>query len=61
MNISPKTLTCDENNLWVDLNDGRTLGVPLDCFPRLLAATPAECKAFELSPYSYPRVDCIRL
>jgi len=50
MSISPKTVTCDENNLWVELNDGRTLGVPLAWFPRLLAATPAQRNEFELSP-----------
>lgn len=50
MNISPKTLTCDENNLWVELNDGRTFGVPLAWFPRLLAAIPAQREACELSP-----------
>ncbi len=31
---------CDADNLWVDLSDGRTLGVPLAWFPRLLHATP---------------------
>jgi hypothetical protein len=50
MNISPRHATCDENNLWVELNDGRTLGVPLAWFPRLLAATPEEREACELSP-----------
>ncbi len=50
MNISPKTVNCDENNLWVELNDGRTLGVPLAWFPRLLAASPAERAAYEISP-----------
>ncbi|WP_295434680.1 DUF2442 domain-containing protein [uncultured Thiodictyon sp.] len=50
MSISPKTVTCDENNLWVELNDGRTLGVPLAWFPRLLAATPAQRNEYELSP-----------
>ena len=50
MNISPKRATCDENNLWVELNDGRTLGVPLAWFPRLLAATPQQREACELSP-----------
>ena len=50
MNISPKRATCDENNLWVELNDGRTLGVPLAWFPRLLAATPEAREACELSP-----------
>jgi hypothetical protein len=28
--------------MWVDLDDGRTLGVPLAWFPRLLHATPAQ-------------------
>jgi hypothetical protein len=35
--------------MWVDLTDGRTLGVPLAWFPRLLNATPAERQRFELS------------
>ena len=28
--------------MWVDLSDGRTLGVPLAWFPRLLNGTPAQ-------------------
>lgn len=32
----------DEDNLWVELVDGRTLGVPLAYFPRLANATPAQ-------------------
>ena len=32
---------CDDDSLWVDLSHGRTLGVPLAWFPRLLQATPA--------------------
>jgi hypothetical protein len=35
--------------MWVDLTDGRTLGVPLAWFPRLLRATPAEREQVELS------------
>jgi hypothetical protein len=35
--------------MWVDLSDGRTLGVPLAWFPRLLKATPAERARVELS------------
>jgi len=50
MSISPKTVRCDENSLWVELNDGRTLGVPLAWFPRLLGATAVQRDAFELSP-----------
>jgi len=32
----------DEDTIWVDLADGRQLGVPLVYFPRLLNATPAQ-------------------
>ena len=35
--------------MWVELTDGRTLGVPLAWFPRLLRATPAEREQVELS------------
>lgn len=45
MNLnSPKSLAhavrLDNDTLWVDLKDGRTLGVPLAYFPRLLKVTP---------------------
>ena len=49
MSISPKAARCDDDRLWVELSDGRTLGVPLAWFPRLLAATPAERAELELS------------
>lgn len=32
----------DGVTMWVDLADGRQLGVPLAYFPRLLGATPAQ-------------------
>lgn len=32
----------DEDSFWVDLSDGRTLGVPLAWFPRLLRSTPEQ-------------------
>lgn len=35
--------------MWVDLTDGRTLGVPLAWFPRLLHATPEQRARVELS------------
>jgi hypothetical protein len=35
--------------MWVDLTDGRTLGVPLAWFPRLLRATPAQRAQVEIS------------
>lgn len=35
--------------MWVDLSDGRTIGVPLAWFPRLLEATAAQRARVELS------------
>ncbi len=32
----------DADTMWIDLADGRQLGVPLAYFPRLLRATPAQ-------------------
>jgi hypothetical protein len=32
----------DQDSMWVDLSDGRTLSVPLAWFPRLLHASSAE-------------------
>ena len=50
MSISAaKSVHFDENNIWVELTDGRVLGVPLAWFPRLLAATPAQREKFEMS------------
>jgi hypothetical protein len=39
----------DEHTMWLDLADGRTLGVPLAWFPRLLRATPVQRQQVELS------------
>jgi len=49
MNISAKSLRFDENSMWVELADGRSLGIPLAWFPRLLAATPEQRAAYEIS------------
>ncbi len=49
MNISPKAVRFDENSLWVDLADGRTIAVPLAWFPRLLRATPDQRAQVEIS------------
>jgi hypothetical protein len=49
MTISPTAVKFDRDNMWVDLSDGRTVGVPLAWFPRLLRAKPAERKRVELS------------
>jgi hypothetical protein len=49
MTISPTSVRFDEHMMWVELADGRTLGVPLAWFPRLSRATPAEREQVELS------------
>jgi hypothetical protein len=49
MTISATSIRFDEHTMWVELTDGRTLGVPLAWFPRLLHATPAEREQVELS------------
>lgn len=40
----------DEDSMWVTLEDGRTIGVPLAWFPRLMRGSPAARKAFFISP-----------
>jgi hypothetical protein len=39
----------DEDSLWVDLSDGRTIGVPLAWFPRLLHSTPEQREQVRIS------------
>lgn len=51
MSISPRTVRFDDDNLWVELSDGRTLGVPLAWFPRLLSASEAQRADYELTPH----------
>ncbi len=46
----PKAVRFDEDMMWVDIEDGRTLGIPLSWFPRLFRATPEQRMAFFLSP-----------
>jgi hypothetical protein len=49
MNTSATAVRFDDYTMWVELSDGRTLGVPLAWFPRLLNATPAQRERVELS------------
>lgn len=50
MSFSPVEVRFDDARMWVDLTDGRTLGVPLSWFPRLAAASHAQRAAYTLSP-----------
>ena len=36
MDISAKAVRFDDDSMWVELSDGRTIGVPYAWFPRLL-------------------------
>ncbi len=51
MNSSVKALNVrfDDDRMWVDLSDGRMIGVPLAWFPRLLHATPDQLVAYSIS------------
>ncbi len=49
MTTSPKAVRFDDCSMWVELDDGRVLGVPLAWFPRLLAATAEQREVVELS------------
>jgi hypothetical protein len=49
MTISETAVRFDDDTMWVDLTDGRTLGVPLAWFPRLLNASPAQRTRVEIS------------
>jgi hypothetical protein len=40
----------DDDVMWVDLSDGRTIGAPLAWFPRLMNASLDQRKAVEISP-----------
>jgi hypothetical protein len=50
MSTSAKSVRFDENNMWVDLSDGRMIAIPLAWFPRLLHATPEQRQRVEISP-----------
>lgn len=50
MNTSAKAFRFDDSTLWIDLQDGRTVGVPLAWFPRLLHASPEQRTAGRIGP-----------
>ena len=49
--LSPKSVRFDDHSFWVEVEDGRTLGVPIAWFPRLFNGSPEQRLAFELSPF----------
>src|SRR5271157_4776757 len=51
MDISATAVRFDEDSMWVELSDGRTLGVPYAWFPRLLNATSKQREAVEIGRF----------
>jgi hypothetical protein len=47
--VSPTGVRFDEDSMWVELSDGRTMGVPLAWFPRLLRASAEQRSQVRLS------------
>jgi hypothetical protein len=47
------TVTVTEDTLSVDLEDGRTISVPIGWYPRLAHGTPAERLNFQISGAGY--------
>lgn len=50
MSVSIKSAKFDAYNMWLQLSDGRALGVPLTYFPALQNASAEQLEGFELSP-----------
>ena len=44
-----KRITFDSDTMWIELADGRQMGVPLAYFPRLLNATDAQRDKYVIS------------
>ncbi|MEO6922700.1 MAG: DUF2442 domain-containing protein [Bryocella sp.] len=49
LEIRAMRVSFDEDSMWVALSDGRTVGVPLAWFPRLLSATSDQRDAVRIS------------
>ncbi|QIG81762.1 DUF2442 domain-containing protein [Sphingosinithalassobacter tenebrarum] len=50
MSVSAVSVRFDADQMWVSLDDGRVLGVPLAWFPRLRDASPEVREAVSISP-----------
>jgi len=51
--IRVRDVHVEKETLTVDLMDGRTIAVPIAWYPRLLAATPAQRRDWELAGGGY--------
>ena len=57
MNISATAVRFDDNSMWVELSDGRTLGAPFAWFPRLLNATKSQREQVEIGHLHWEAID----
>jgi hypothetical protein len=48
--IRATSVRFDDDQMWVELDDGRTLGIPLAWYPRLLHGTPELRNQVTISP-----------
>jgi Protein of unknown function (DUF2442) len=51
MDISARAVRFDDDSMWVELSDGRTIGVPYAWFPRLLNASRGQREAVEIGHF----------
>jgi Protein of unknown function (DUF2442) len=49
MTISATSVRFDADMMWMELTDGRTPGIPLAWYPRLVKAKPAQREKVEIS------------
>lgn len=49
ISVSPTHVHFDEDNMWVSLSDGRTIGVPLAWLPRLLHGSRKQRESFRIT------------
>jgi hypothetical protein len=50
ISVRATSVDFDEDQMWVRLDDGRTLGVPLAWYPRLLHGSPSDRGKVWISP-----------
>lgn len=49
--VKAESVRFDRDSMWVELSDGRVLGVPLAWFPRLLHGSAAQRKQVRISAH----------
>ena len=50
ISVRATSVRFDDAQMWVELDDGRTLGIPLAWYPRLLHGSPALREKYFISP-----------